>query len=158
MTNKEDLARFLGSFPMHEDDRGPDNTVLVDLLPFTPGEEMGGETVLYRIVDALIERFPALLREAGEPSPSDDGGDQCSPDGSLATAGVENCLSCGLPTHRATGQRWFLGATEKADGPYCLACPPPWLVGHDAGRADASERSEESRPLGASNASTGKNP
>ena len=30
---RNDLAQFLGSFPMHDDDRGPDNTVLVDLLP-----------------------------------------------------------------------------------------------------------------------------
>jgi hypothetical protein len=56
--SRDKLARWLGSFPMHEDDRGPDNTVLIDLLPFTAGEDQGGETVLYRIVDELLSASP----------------------------------------------------------------------------------------------------
>jgi hypothetical protein len=56
--SRDKLARWLGSFPMHEDDRGPDNTALIDLLPFTAGEDQGGETVLYRIVDGLLSTSP----------------------------------------------------------------------------------------------------
>ena len=41
---------------MHEDDRGPDNEVLIDQLTYDPINDKGtyGETMLYRIVDGLI--------------------------------------------------------------------------------------------------------
>lgn len=56
--SKEDLEReqfiqWLGSFPMHDNDLGPDNTVLIDLLP--AGGDFG-ETALRRLADAILWR------------------------------------------------------------------------------------------------------
>lgn len=57
--NKEEFERqqfvqWLGSFPMHDDDRGPHNVVLIDLMP--AGDDFG-ETSLKRITDAIVARF-----------------------------------------------------------------------------------------------------
>lgn len=54
-----EMARAIGSFPAHEDDRGPDNQTLIDYLPAGRGEVMGGETFLYKLVDHLLA-LPAL--------------------------------------------------------------------------------------------------
>jgi len=56
--NKEDFEReqfiqWLGSFPMHDDDLGPDNTVLIDLLP--AGSDFG-EASLRRLAEAILWR------------------------------------------------------------------------------------------------------
>jgi len=49
--SREQFLRWLGSFPMHDDDRGPDNTVLIDLLP--AGNDFG-ESALNRLADAIL--------------------------------------------------------------------------------------------------------
>lgn len=53
--NREQFLRWLGSFPMHDDDRGPDNIVLIDLLP--AGNDFG-ETALGRLADAILAALP----------------------------------------------------------------------------------------------------
>lgn len=51
---REVVARLIGSFPTHDDDRGPDNETLIDWLPAQPGEAMSGEAFLYKLTDAIL--------------------------------------------------------------------------------------------------------
>jgi hypothetical protein len=50
---RERIKRILGSWPMHKDDRGPDNLVLADMLPGGYEEQ---DAMLGQIADALISQ------------------------------------------------------------------------------------------------------
>jgi hypothetical protein len=60
---RERFIQWLGSLPMHEDDRGPDNRVLIDYLP--AGDDFG-ETGLRRLADAIIKQTSKLAMERFE--------------------------------------------------------------------------------------------